>query len=110
MNETNDPIRERLRELERAFVAFEKGQRNRLYESRDSMLGLAEAVEGSDSASLAPLCEIATRILGVLIMERGLDEQRSVSFVRELLAYVESQFAAESEASAPGGVFHVVNS
>ena len=107
-------IRERLRELERAFAAFEKGQRNRLFESRDSLTHLAGVVEESDWDTLGPICEIASRVLGLVLMDGGLDEGRSVGVVRELLGYVESQIfqpeASDAHGTAsPGGVFHVVN-
>lgn len=110
MSETNDPVRRHLRELERAFGAFDKGERNRLYESRDAMSGLTEAVEASPWSDLSALCEIANRTLGILLMERGLDEQRTVGLVRELLAFLESRMTCAEEGVEPGGVFHVVNS
>jgi len=112
MTDAKDPIKQRLRELERSFNGFERGERNRLYESRDSLLGLAEAVEVSGFESLTPLCEISSRLLGLLLMEGGLDEGRSVQFVRELLGYIEGQLQVlhGNEESTPGGVFHVVNS
>lgn len=111
MTEPSEAIRERLRELERAFSAFEKGQRARLYESREALLGLGEAVEASGQSVLTPICEIANRLLGVALMEGGLDEARSVQFVRELLAVVEAQTSMDGgEDQTPGGVFHVVNS
>lgn len=108
-------IRERLRELERAFVAFEKGQRNRLFESRDSLTGLTEVIEASDWNVLGPICEITSRVLGLVLMEGGLDEGQSVQVVRELLGYVEANIfqrdpGALPGAATPGGVFHVVNS
>lgn len=110
MSQTADPIRDRLRELERALVAYERGERERLYESRDSMLGLAEAVDNSGLDALSEVCDIANRLLGILLMEGTLSEARSVSIVRELLAHVEKQVSAASQsAGAPGGVFHVVN-
>jgi len=110
MSQTADPIRDRLRELERALVAFERGERGRLYESRDSMLGLAEAVDNSGLDALSEICDIANRLLGILLMEGSLSEGRSVSIVRELLAHVEKQVSAATRAGGgPGGVFHVVN-
>lgn len=113
MTDSQTFIRDRLRELERAFGAFEKGQRNRLFESRDALLGLTEGVETGGWEALGPICEIASRLLGIVLMEGGLDEGRAVAVVRELLGYVEGQILESQEgigAEAPGGVFHVVNS
>lgn len=103
-------VRERLREIERAFTAFERGDRTRLYESRDSLLGLTSAIEGSEVSDLGPLSEIASRLLGLVIMEGGLSEGRSVQIVRELLGFIEAQVMHVEPNEAPGGVFHVVNS
>lgn len=103
-------VRDRLREIERAFTAFERGDRNRLYDTRDSLLGLTGAIEGSDVAELGPLSEIASRLLGLVIMEGGLTETRSLQVVRELLGFIEAQVMLAQPTEAPGGVFHVVNS
>lgn len=112
MSDDQDSIKQRLRELERAFSGFERGERNRLYESRDSLVGLAEAVEVSGFDALTPLCEMMGRILGLVLMEGSLDETRSVHLVQEMLGYVEAQVHAQRGQgdSGPGGVFHVVNS
>lgn len=113
MSDTLDPVRQNLRELERTFVAFERGDRGRLYESRDAIASLTEAIEKGGSSELAPLCEIASRLLGILLMEGGLSENRSVQVVRELLGYVEQNLRAQGPGQSvdtPGGVFHVVNS
>ncbi|MEM8714010.1 MAG: hypothetical protein AAGG01_23960 [Planctomycetota bacterium] len=110
MTASDQQVRERLREIERAFAAFEKGERNRLYETRDSLMGLTGAVESSGNEQLAPLSEIASRMLGLVIMEGGLSEPRAIQIVRELLAYVEAQLMGEESEQGPGGVFHVVNS
>lgn len=111
MSDVQDPIKLHLRELERAFSGFERGERNRLYESRDSLVGLAEAVEVAGFEALTPLCEMMGRLLGLVLMEGGLDEARSVHLVQEMLGYVEAQVHAQrgSSEAGPGGVFHVVN-
>ncbi|MEM9381898.1 MAG: hypothetical protein AAGB93_18220 [Planctomycetota bacterium] len=106
-------MRVHLRELERAFGAFERGDVNRLYESRESLLGLSEAIESDGWYTLTPICEIASKLLGVVLMERGLSEARAVQVVRELLQYVEGEVARANESQGavdPGGVFHIVNS
>ncbi|QDV05498.1 hypothetical protein Poly30_09960 [Planctomycetes bacterium Poly30] len=103
-------VRDRLKEIERAFTAFERGDRNRLYDTRDSLLGLTSAIEGSDVSDLGPLSEIASRLLGLVIMEGGLTESRSVQVVRELLGFIEAQVMEAQPNEAPGGVFHIVNS
>ncbi len=103
-------VRDRLREIERAFTAFERGDRNRLYETRDSLLGLTGAIESSEASQLAPLSEVASRLLGLVIMEGGLTEARSVQVVRELLGFIEAQLMEVQPTEEPGGVFHVVNS
>lgn len=113
MTNPNPPMREHLRELERAFAAFERGDVNRLYESRESLLGLSESIEADGWYTLTPICEIASRLLGVVLMERGLTEVRAVQVVRELLEYVEGEVARGNAADGnvdPGGVFHIVNS
>jgi hypothetical protein len=102
-------VKDRLKEIERAFTAFERGDRNRLYETRDSLLGLTSAVEGSDVSDLAPLSEIASRLLGLVIMEGGLTEARAVQIVREMLGFLEAQLMEVQPTEEPGGVFHVVN-
>ena len=61
-------MRAHLRELERAFGAFERGDVNRLYESRESLLGLSEAIESDGWYTLTPICEIASKLLGVVLM------------------------------------------
>lgn len=113
MTQPQDSIREHLRELERSFAAFEKGDRNRLFESRDSLTALSEAVDRTGSDILGPICEVASRLLGVVLMEGQLTEGRAVQVVRELLSFVEAQVlqmqTAEGHGSV-GGVFHVVNS
>lgn len=102
-------VKDRLKEIERAFTAFERGDRNRLYETRDSLLGLTSAVEGSEVSDLAPLSEIASRLLGLVIMEGGLTEARAVQIVREMLGFLEAQLMEVQPTEEPGGVFHVVN-
>jgi len=113
MQNEQSPMRDHLRELERAFQAFDQGDTNRLYESRESLMGLSEAIEADGWYTLTPLCDIASRLLGVVLMERGLNEVRAVQVVRELLEYVEGEVARANEthgAVDPGGVFHIVNS
>ena len=102
-------VKDRLKEIERAFTAFERGDRNRLYETRDSLLGLTSAIEGSEVSDLAPLSEIASRLLGLVIMEGGLTETRAVQVVRDMLGFVEAQLMEVQPSDDPGGVFHVVN-
>lgn len=112
MSDQLDPVRQSLRDLERSFVAFDRGDRNRLYESRDGLVGLTQAVESAGQTDLVPLCEIANRLIGVLLMEGGCSEQRAVGVVRELLGHVEGTLRSRSEQgadAAPGGVFDVVN-
>ncbi|MFT5734519.1 MAG: hypothetical protein ACI8WY_003201 [Planctomycetota bacterium] len=103
-------VRERLREIERAFTAFKRGDRNRLYETRDSLVGLTSALEESEVNEFSPLSEIASRVLGLVIMEGGLTEARSVEVVREILGFIEAQIMQTQPAESPGGVFHIVNS
>lgn len=110
MSKPEELVRDRLREIERSFTAFERGDRNRLYETRDSLLGLTGAIESSDANQLAPLSEIASRLLGLVIMEGGLTEARSVDLVRELLGFIEAQLMKVQPTEEPGGVFHIVNS
>lgn len=102
-------VKDRLKEIERAFTAFERGDRNRLYETRDSLVGLTSALEESDVSSLTPISEIASRILGLVIMEGDLTEARAVQVVRDLLGFVEGQLMEVQPTEEPGGVFHVVN-
>ena len=102
-------VKDRLKEIERAFTAFERGDRNRLYETRDSLLGLTTAIEASEVSDLAPLSEIASRLLGLVIMEGGLSEARAVQVVRDVLGFVEAQLMEVQPSAEPGGVFHVVN-
>ncbi len=108
-----DIIRSSLKELERSFAAFEKGERGRLFESRDSLTALSAAVDETGSEILGPICEIASRLLGMVLMEGKLTEVRAVQVVRELLSFIEAQVLNSSgsmPAEAVGGVFHVVNS
>ncbi len=109
MLKPQEVVKTRLKEIERAFTAFERGDRNRLYETRDSLLGLTSAIEGSEVSDLAPLSEIASRLLGLVIMEGGLSESRAVQIVRELLGFMEAQLMVVQPTEEPGGVFHVVN-
>ena len=113
MQNEKSPMRDHLRELERAFQAFDQGDTNRLYESRESLMGLSEVIEADGWYTLTPICDIASRLLGIVLMERGLNEVRAVQVVRELLEYVEGEVARANEthgAADPGGVFHIVNS
>lgn len=113
MSDPKPSLRDQLRELERSFIAFEKGEHERLYGSRDALGELSEAVLAEGWSPLADLCQLASRMIGVVLMERGLTEVRTVEFVREIMEFVERQIAEEKRASGaaePGGVFHVVNS
>lgn len=113
MSETHQTVREQLRELERTFIAFEKGDHDRLYGSRDALSNLAGSVASEGWAPLADLCQMASRMIGVVLMERGLSDVRSIEFVRELMEFVERQMAEDKQSAGvaePGGVFHVVNS
>lgn len=113
MSETHQSLREQLRELERSFIAFENGDQDRLYGSRDALSSLASSVESEGWSPLADLCQLASRLIGVVLMERGLTDVRAVEFVREIMEFVERQIAEDRVAAGnaePGGVFHVVNS
>lgn len=113
MSESHDSVRDQLRELERSFIAFEKGDQQRLYGSRDALSSLSESVASEGWSPLADLCQLASRLIGVVLMERGLTDVRAVEFVREIMEFVERQIADEKRSAGtaePGGVFHVVNS
>ncbi len=113
MSDPKTSLRDQLRELERSFIAFEKGEHERLYGSRDALSALSESVLSEGWPPLADLCQLASRLIGVVLMERGLTEVRAVEFVREIMEFVERQIAEEKKATGaaePGGVFHVVNS
>lgn len=113
MSDSTTSLRDQLRELERSFIAFEKGEHERLYGSRDALVALSESVLAEGWAPLSDLCQLASRLIGVVLMERGLTEVRAVEFVREIMEFVERQIAEEKRSAGsaePGGVFHVVNS
>jgi hypothetical protein len=113
MSESCQSLREQLRELERSFIAFENGEKERLFGSREALSSLGSSVEAEGWSPLADLCRLASRLIGVVLMERGLSDVRAVEFVREIMEFVERQIAEERVAAGnmePGGVFHVVNS
>lgn len=109
MTDVHTQLRDRLRSLERDFKAAQSGDKQRLYGARESLGGLSELVEGAGHTALATPCEIANKILGILLMEGSLSEARAVQVVIDLIAYIEGQ-ATGGEGQGPGGVFHVVHS
>ncbi|MEM6673591.1 MAG: hypothetical protein AAF726_12165 [Planctomycetota bacterium] len=113
MTDSQSQMRTYLRDLDRAFVAFERGDHDGLYESRESLSKLVDLIEEDGWFTLTPICEIATRLLGTVLVSRGLSDVRAVRVVRDLLEYVEAEIARAGQSQGdfnPGGVFHVVNS
>lgn len=105
-----------LRSLDEGFEAFERGQRGRLFDSRDAMLALAEEVAAGGWSETVKLCELTARLLGLVLRDGQLDEHAALGVVRELLALVEGQIAHDPGAKpgrlvsdGAGGVFKVVN-
>jgi hypothetical protein len=116
MSTHRSKIHDLLRDLEGAFDAFEKGQRGKLFDSRDALVDLSGEVKAGGWSDTVALCDLTAKVLGRVLREGTLDERAALGVVRDLLALVESQITQDPEAKhggfvsdGAGGVFRVVN-
>ena len=116
MSHHRSVIHSQLRALEGAFDAFVRGQRNKLFDSRDALVKVSQEVQAGGWAETVPLCDVTAKLLGRVLREGGLDERAALEVVRELLGVIEGQVAIDPSAKpgqfvtdSAGGVFKVVN-
>jgi len=116
MSSHRSRIHDLLRSLEGAFEAFERGQRGKLFDSRDALVVLSGEVEAGGWSEATPLCDVTAKLLGRILRQGGLDERSALAVVRDLLGLIEGQIKREPVAQpgslvsdGVGGVFKVVN-
>lgn len=101
MQEPNQSLREHLSALQTVLADSHVGKRGQLFDSRERLRAVTDAVSTGPAADVAPICVLAQRVLDQVLRQGALDEVQSLDLLRELLAYVDGAVQASESAAAP---------
>ncbi len=82
-------IREKLADLRSALEQFSEGNRDQLFESRDILRDVTDALAASAWSHASVVCEAVQKTLGNVLRHGGLLEQDAIELAGELLTFVD---------------------